>query len=88
MGKTSTERIFYVLAMMAIAIVAVLIVVANFNRSVRHSGTVTDQNNAYLRVADCKTSIPPKTRTPADVDRCYDVVEKHTGIKLPRYDRE
>lgn len=48
--------------------------------------STSTENNGYIRVINCVISVPATTRTQADIEDCYQKVEKDLGIKLTRYD--
>lgn len=83
-----TDRLFYFLSMLGIAILAVLFVWGIVNTLTGRTNSISRENNALLKVGDCKTSVLPIERTAKQVDKCYKVVEKQTGIKLHRYDKD
>ena len=47
--------------------------------------TVTTANRARLDINLCIVSVPPQTRTPEYVHKCYDDAEKLYEVKVVRY---
>jgi hypothetical protein len=86
--RKTSDRLFQFLAMAGIATVAVLFVWSIGSRLAGRTQSVSEENNAYLKVSACVTSTKtPTTRTHVDIDRCYEVVERDHGLKLKRYDQ-
>lgn len=43
------------------------------------------ENNTYLRVMNCVTSVSPTRRTPDYVKLCYSEAERHNQVKVDKF---
>lgn len=46
------------------------------------------ENQTFARFTSCVLSIPPLNRTQDRIDQCWTAVQKDTGVKVKRYDKE
>lgn len=78
----TTDKIIAKIALPVIGLAAGLLIFT----FVASSKSTTEQNNAYIRVINCIVYYKPSTRTEADIEHCYKLVEGQTHVKLQRYD--
>lgn len=58
-----------------------------------YSATLTNrgvgkENQTYSRFTACALSFPATSRTQEQIDYCWEVVQRDTGVTVKRYDRE
>ncbi len=66
-------------------LIVVSIVYSSRLQTLRNS-QISGINQAYIKALSCTTSIPPPVKNAPNVDKCWQAVERDTGVKLIRYD--
>ena len=51
------------------------------------SNNTTQENNGYLRVINCVSTVPGSQRTANDIEKCYQSVENDLNVTLQRYNK-
>lgn len=46
------------------------------------------ENETYQRYSSCVLSVPAPQRDQNKIDKCWDVVQKDTGVNVKRYDKK
>lgn len=67
------------------ALIALCIMIATLQTQLTKLGKV---NSTYLRTTNCIMGIPVPERDQTKIDRCYDEVQKETGVYIKRYHKE